>query len=227
MAAPSPRAGSPLGTPSGTTDATSFAITLPTHDVGDTFVACISSDSTPDLSCTGWTRVSVGNAAGSTSRGQVFRRDTVAATSSETNPTFISTAAEQYAAFVYAIPGSALLNVEVSAPSSGADAAANPPNNAPSAGTQDYLWISYAALDGGAIGVGTGPSGYSGFAYTNNGSAQSCTAAVAHKTSTASSENPGTFTNTSEQWAGFTIAVYETPPAPPPSRGATTMMMGV
>jgi hypothetical protein len=225
MTSPTPRA--VQSSVSGTSDSTSFAVTLPTHAAGDTFVACISADSTPDLSCTGWTRVSVGNVAGSTSRGQVFRRDTVAASSSETNPTFISTTAEQFAAFVYAIPGSALLNVEVSAPSSGADTAANPPNNAPSAGSQDYLWIAYAALDGGGIGVASGPAGYSGFAYTNNGSAQSCTAAVAHKASTASSENPGTFTNTSEQWAGFTIAVYETPASPPPSHGATMMMMGI
>jgi len=226
MAAPSPRTGSPLGTASGTSDATSFAVTLPTHAAGDTLFVFIASDGTgATMSCTGWTQIGAANST--TSKGHLFQRDAVAATSSETNPTFISTAAEQYAAYAYAVPGSALLNIEA-ASSSGSGAAADAPNLAPSAGTQDYLFIVFYAFDNATIGMSVGPTGYSTPAITGNGVATGATAVTAYKTTTAaSSDNPSAATNTSEQWAAFTIAVWETPAAPPPSMGGMGLMMGM
>jgi hypothetical protein len=226
MAAPSPRGGTALGTASGTSDATSFAVTLQTHAAGDTLFVFIASDgNSAVLSCTGWTLIGAANST--TSKGHLFRRDTVAASSSEPNPTFISTVSEQFAAMAYSVPGSALLNIEYAA-SSGSSAAADAPNLAPSAGSQDYLFIVFYAFDNATVGMSAGPTGYSTPVIVGNAVATGATAITAYKETTAtSSDNPSAATNTSEQWAAFTIAVFETPAPPPPSSGGTGLMMGL
>jgi len=223
MTSPSPR--SIAGNASGTVDATSFALTMGVHAAGDTPFAFIASDgNNAVLSCTGWTNFGAANST--TSKGHLFRRDTVCASSSEPNPTFISTAAEQYAGVVFVVPGSTLLNVEYAA-SSGSSGTPDAPNLNFAAGPIDPLLITFYAFDGSA-GIATPPAGYGNELAVSNGTAQGCSAIAAYRTATGvSSENPGTATTTSEQWAAFTIAIYETPPAPPPSRGGTMSMMGV
>lgn len=229
MASPTPRAF--VGTPSGTSDATSFAVTLPTHAAGDTLAVFIASDGTPGITCTGWTSVKTGAAAGSTAKGFIFRKDEVAASASETNPTFISDGAQQYAAVAVSIPGD--LNVESSDVFTGSSANPDSPSFSPSAGSQDYLWLSFAATDNGSgITVSTEPSGYTLPAAINtgvsNGSGSGATAAVAWKQSTASSENPGAWTMAlSEQWGAFTVAIWADAAPAASAKGANMMTMGV
>jgi hypothetical protein len=224
MTSPSPRGGAPAITVSGTTDATSFTATLPTHAAGDTFVAIISADGTPTISCTGWNYV-YSAAQSSNVCEYVFVRSAVAAGSSEPNPTFLSSVAQQYAAAIYAIPGSSLLNVEATMTSS-ATTTADPPSFSPSAGTKDYLWIAGVSLNGGASTITAGPSGYSSFSTNGNGDSGGTTIGVAHKATTASSENPGAFANALTQWVSATVAVWETPVATA-VKGSTLSLMGV
>lgn len=223
MAAPSPR--SMVGNASGAVDATSFNLTLGTHAAGDTLFAFVSSDGTSaSLSCTGWTLIRAW--ASTTSIGHVFRRDAVAASSSETNPTFISTASEMHSGIALAVPGSALLNIETTS-TNGSSGTPDAPNLGIAGGTVDPLLVVFYAFDGSA-GISAPPSGYANELAVSNGVSQGCSAIAAYRTATGvSSENPGTATTTSEQWAAFTIAIYETPAAPPPSRGGIGLMMGI
>ncbi|MGE0774265.1 MAG: hypothetical protein AB7G25_04585 [Sphingomonadaceae bacterium] len=231
MTSPTPRAF--VGTPSGTTDATSFAITLPTHEAGDTLGICLVSDGTPGISCTGWTQIQSGATAGSTAKGFIFVKDEVAASSSETNPTFISDGAQQYAAIAFSIPGAAKLNVEASSGANGLSTSPDPPSFSPSGGSQDYLWLAFAATDNGSGITVTGvPSGYTEPATISggvaNGNGNGCTAGLAYKQSTASSDDPSAFTLAlGEQWGAFTVAIWGTGTPAPTSRGATLALMGV
>ena len=226
MASPSPR--SVLGTASGTVDATSFTLPFGTHDVGDTLFAIVLADAIPVVSCTGWTNIVAVNAAGSQAKLIFFRRDTVAASDSETNPTFISDSAQQFAGYALAIPGTALLNAEGTG-TNGSSTTPDAPNFSPSAGSQDYLWIAIAGTDNGSGNTFSGwPTGYSTGDYVANGAGAGVTLAIGTKESTASSDDPSAFTAAlNEQWAGVTVAIWETPPAPAPAKGGSLMMMGI
>jgi hypothetical protein len=227
MTSPTPRA--VLGTASATTDSTSFTVNLPTHAAGDTLFVFISSDGTGAvLSCAGWELLAVWGST--TSKGHLFRRATVAASNAETNPVFTSTVAEQYAAIAYSVIGSELLNLQYAA-TSGASASPDAPNLNISGGPLDPLLVVFYAFDGNA-NMSVAPSGYGGLVNASNANATGASAMSAYKTATSvNSENPGAGTSTSEQWAAFTIAIYETPPpAPPPAfknRGSRMLMTGV
>ena len=225
MTAPSPREGSPSGSFSGTSDATSFAVTLAPHDVGDTLFVFIASDGTGAvLSCTGWTQVGAANST--TSKGHLFRRDTVAASNAEANPTFISTASEQYGAIAYLVPGAGLLNLQY-AVTSGSSGTPDAANLSITGGPLDCLLVVFYAFDGN-VGMSAAPTGYSTPLIAKNSNSTGATAITAFRTATSiSSENPDAASSTSEQFAVFTIAIYETPPAPAPARGGTMPMMGV
>ena len=228
MAAPSPRTGAALGTAGPTSDSTTFTVTLQTHDVGDTLFVFIASDGTTAvLSCAGWTPMGAANST--TSKGHLFRRDTVAASNAEANPVFSSTVSEQFAAMAYSVPGTVLLDID-NAASSGANAAADAPNLTPTGGTQDYLWIVFYAFDNATVGMSAQPAGYSTPVISGNAVSTGATAITAYKETTAtSSDNPSAATNTNEQWAAFTIAIWDSgvaPPAPPAAK-SSPMLLGL
>lgn len=220
MASPSLRAGSPLGTNSATSDSTSFTVTLPTHDTGDTLVIVLLSDGIPSISCTGWTNIFAANAAGSQAKCIIFRKDVVAASNAETNPVFTSDGAQQYSAFAFAIPGDELLNV-AAAGTNGSSTNPNPPSFAPSGGTQDYLWIAIAGTDNGSGNDFTDyPVDYTDGQFIANGVGTGVTLAVAMRQTTGNSQDPQSFAALlNEQWVAITAAIWATPPAPPPSTG--------
>jgi len=224
MAAPSPRTGGALGTAGPTSDSTTFTVTLQTHDVGDTLFVFIASDGTSAvLSCAGWTQMGAANST--TSKGHLFRRDTVATSNAEANPVFSSTASEQYAAMAYSVPGTVLLDIDNTA-SSGSSAAADAPNLAPTGGTQDYLWIVFYAFDNATVGMSVGPTGYSTPLITGNAVATGATAITAFKETTGTtSDNPSAATNTNEQWAAFTIGIWDSGVAPPASPAIKSIPM--
>lgn len=227
MAFLSPRAGSPELTVSSTSDSTSFAITLSAHEAGDYLVAIIASDGSPALSCTGWTQVKAQNNS-TNNKLFVFLRDTAAASSSETNPTFTSDGAQQYAAAAYSIPAS-VFNIDAGA-TTGVSATADCPSFTPLGGTQDYLWITAVSFNNGATTVSGFPSGYSDTGSDGNGGSGGCVVAVAQKQATASSENPGAFANDNIQWAAATVAIWGAPPSGgggSSSYRATLALMGV
>ena len=227
MAAPTPR--DVVGTPSATSDSTTFTVTLPTHAAGDSFLAIIASDgTTADLSSAGWTLLRQGFAT--TAKLSIFMRDTVAASNAEANPVFSSTASEQYAAVVYAIPGTVLLSADTATATSGSSAAADAPSITPSGGLQDYLFIAAYAFDGN-VGMSVQPTGYSTPVIAKNAQSTGATAVACHMATTATtSDNPDATTNTSEQWAATVIALWDSgapPPAPASYYNPAAMLMGL
>lgn len=86
----------------------------------------------------------------------------------------------------------------------------NPPSLSPAGGAKDYLIIALCGVDDEASNITAAPSGYSGLDYDEYASSLGCGIAHAYKAlSAGSSEDPGTFTNTSSQeWVAQTIAIY-------------------
>lgn len=88
-------------------------------------------------------------------------------------------------------------------------AAVNPPNVTPSWGSDDNLWIALAGSSAQAMTFTGAPANYTGLtsttAATGGGTSN---IGSAYRTNTAASEDPGTFTtSTNRWWAAFTIAI--------------------
>src|SRR3990172_3555172 len=103
---------------------------------------------------------------------------------------------------------------EVAAGVEGTGTAANPGNLTPSWGSADTLWIACAAADVGSTTFTAAPANYTGLVNVEEGSAGGASVAVAFRDLAAASDDPGTFTNDSEQWAASVIAIR-------PAAGAT------
>lgn len=101
----------------------------------------------------------------------------------------------------------------------------DPGNCVPAGGSNDYLWLWASGQTGTSTMPPTGnPTNYSnpfGVASGGTGSANSkSTSCGASRQNTASSEDPGGWTlSTNTSWAAYTIAVYPAPPAPPATPG--------
>lgn len=92
----------------------------------------------------------------------------------------------------------------------GSSTNADPPNHTPlaPAGSAATIWLAGAGWDSGnsnAVGITAPPTGYRLISAicAHESSASGVAIALAYKISTASSENPGTFTSTNEQWCSF------------------------
>lgn len=102
---------------------------------------------------------------------------------------------------------------------------ADPPIVTPSGGTRDYLAVAMAAVDASSTpNLTAGPSGYSGVTTSGpSGTVGGGTGVIVGADwkflTGVSSENPGAFTNTSEQWTASTAMIWETAVATP---GAST-----
>lgn len=85
---------------------------------------------------------------------------------------------------------------------------ADPPNAAITGSAQDLLVIAAACMDATVV-ASVAPSSY-GNLTTQAGGAGGASVSIADRAiSAASSENPGTFTSSTEQWVAFTIIVPE------------------
>jgi hypothetical protein len=93
-----------------------------------------------------------------------------------------------------------------SAIGSGTSGNADPPSVTQSGSAQDTLFIAACTVRT-ATAPSAAPSGYSNL-YTQ--SVSSCSVGVAEFTANATTENPGTFTNTSVQWGAYTLAIAST-----------------
>lgn len=105
-----------------------------------------------------------------------------------------------------------------------ASGSANPPSlDAGASG--DWLWLAAAAVDlTSGETITAMPSGYTQAhaALASASSTSSCALGVAFKVATAQTENPGTFTHNTQEWATCTLAIPKTTvPAAPVLTGAT------
>jgi hypothetical protein len=136
-----------------------------------------------------------------------------AGTESGTTPTWVASTATTAVWQVIRVTGAHASTASEVTTASGDATAANPPSITPSGGANDYLVIAvagHAAVSAAAFTAG--PSGYSGFlnsGASSGGSAVSIATAT-KQLSSATTEDPGTFTagGSNRFWAAATIAVY-------------------
>ena len=86
----------------------------------------------------------------------------------------------------------------------------NPPNVVPGFGTQNYLYIASAHLNNN-IAPTVAPTNYTNLTTKEGNTTNSTATAIAYRqVSASSSEDPGTFTSTSNGWCSYTVAIGAT-----------------
>ena len=90
----------------------------------------------------------------------------------------------------------------------GSSTNSDPPNLSLTDGspTPEVLWVATRSGDAAVVAT-VAPSGYANL-QTQTGGASGASTNTAEKTATLISENPGTFTSTTEQWICYTVAFY-------------------
>jgi len=209
MAAPTPRSSTPTLSGSAT-NATTATATLAPHQVGDYLLVFLAGRGTGTITPpAGWAAIKSGTTGG-VALG-LYQQSTLAASNSETNPQFTFATSSSFKAHAYSIPmpNSGAINRAGVNIASGSSAAADPPSLTSFGGTQDYLWFACMSLSGAST-ITAGPSGYSNFNANAGSSSSDCGIATAWKTALASvTEDPGAFTNGSNQWLADTLAVWD------------------
>jgi hypothetical protein len=83
---------------------------------------------------------------------------------------------------------------------------ADPQSITPGLGTQDYLWLVCAAIDGDII-ASAAPSSFSGLITAQSTSVGSSSSSAYREYNTGSSYNPGAFTSAYGSWIAITIVI--------------------
>lgn len=184
---------------------TSQTITLPTHAIGDLLLLFYYKDGNtlPSISTSGWTYLGV-SAFGASAAYLVGYR---IATSVTTSISVANNATEDDAYALYSIRGH-----DGNAPTMSTPAQNTSTNADPSAVTgltaNNYLMFASASTDGGT-NITAPPTGYSTLVGGDSGTGVGFINgyAVWKETYGVTSEDPGTFTNNSDQWVAMTVAV--------------------
>lgn len=183
------------------TNTTSHPITLPSGiTTGNLLVAIFSTDGSPQLSASaGWSRIDI-ESQGAIVKSAVYFKY---ATGSDAL-TITTDTVEQSSHIVYELNNAAPPIAEsISGNSTNAD-----PPVCSGVGSADYLVIATCAHDS-TIVASAAPSGYGSLTTQAAAGTGGASVSTAHKTVTASSEDPGAFTSTSEQWVAFTLLFGE------------------
>ncbi len=185
-------------------DATSHTINLPSGVLsGDLLMVVFSVDAQPDItiSGSGWSMLAEDDRIGLAKGGVYYK------VADGNDALTLSTSASEdstHLSFRIANAGT-----PTAASTTGTSATINPPS-LDTGSVAKYLWIAAAAIDQGVVvgGVTDFPTNYTDFLYLSSpfiASGAGVTAATRHLE--AQTEDPGAFTNYSEDWVAFTIAV--------------------
>jgi hypothetical protein len=175
---------------------------------GEGLLAIIAFDQNGTMSTTstGWVKIlQVTN--GTTVTTAVFYKKNAAGGAAD-DLAVTTTLAERGAAMITRLTGQ---DTTIDCDTTGANNAtgsADPPNHTPAGGSKEYLWVAAAGTDQ-EVAVTAAPSGYTDFS-NQVGPTSGASVGWAGKIATASAENPATFTQVSNEWCAFTIAI---PPA--------------
>lgn len=196
-------------TGSTTTNAATHTVTFSgTIANEELLLAFIASDGNPilDDSAGRWTKIGGQHRNGTIVTGAVFAKIadgsdtlTIRTRLGDANQT------QMISWVTFRISGHGGLPVAVG--TNGSSTNSNPPAITPPWGSQEYLWIA-ARMGDGNVAATAAPSGYSTLTgVTHSDATHGASVHTAEKTSTASTEDPGTFTSATEQWAAFTVAI--------------------
>lgn len=194
---------------------TSHSVSLPAGIVaGELLMIFFCCDGNPTITNPGgWTQLINAPAASNNARLYVGYRK---ATGSEGGSVTVTTSAAEDSNHI-SIRVSGAADPTVTAPqastgATGSDANPNPDSLTASGGTQDYRWLAIEGHDRSRT-TDAIPSGYSSVQAVASGGAQGSGVAVATRTSTSATEDPGTFTiSTGDEWRAHTIAIHPAPP---------------
>lgn len=181
-------------------DSTDKVINMPTGiQAGELLLCIFTVDSNPTCSDASaqWTLM------GQTSNGVVVTQAIFYKTAAGGDTLTVHlTSAQQASWVVYRIDASA--GVPTGTAATGSSATADPPSHNTGA-ADSYFWIATAGLDG--IGsVTAAPSNYSDLIFQVGG-ANSAGTGTASRLRYATTEDPGTFTNTAGSWVSYTLSV--------------------
>lgn len=113
---------------------------------------------------------------------------------------------QQASAIVFRVSGHGSYAAVSSA--TGNSANGDPPNVAISGSAQDCLFIAALCTDAQVV-ASAAPATYGNLTTKTATNATGASVSVADKAANASSDNPAAFTNTTEQWVAYTIAIPE------------------
>lgn len=187
---------------------TSHSITLPSGtSPGDTVVVLIAMDGAPviavDTGVSGINWRHMGQDANGTTVTSAMLWKIAEGSDVLTVTT---TATEEGTFYCYRISGGHVLGDVSATTANGSSTNGDPPLLTMPSGEQNYLLITALATDAQVVASGA-PSGYSNLDTQQAASSGGASISVADRTASVSSEDPGTFTNTSEQWVTWTVAV--------------------
>ncbi len=182
---------------------TSHVITMPSGiTAGDLLLIVFSSDGQPDIQINtgGWIRL--GQARNSTvASGALFYKF---AEGSDT-ATVTTSASEQSSHVVLRISGA---GIPMATSSNGSGTNSNPPSI--DMGTsRNHLWVATRSGDSTVV-ASVAPTSYTDLQTQAAAGTGGASTNTAEYSTTSATEDPGTFTSASEQWASFTIGI---PPA--------------
>lgn len=180
----------------------------------------ISSDGNTDLSETGgngWERAAQQVEATNNVTAALFFKDTNTAFAAGSCPAFVlgSSASEQFSAVIFAAKlGTAKAAAQLTPTTSQGSSTNSDPaaitNN--SGASQDLEVVVFRAGDGATVVASAAPTNYANLQSRAGGGTQGAGSNTADRQVTVASagtENPGTFTSASEQWACITVGLYE------------------
>lgn len=205
------------GSVSSTANATTHTVVAPSSSLtlpGDIYIVIFAHGSNTDSNITtgaGWIEIA------SSSNGttiSTFAYGKIATASQEPNIVITSATTQQSQAVWYVIRDA---QIDSAGAANGSSTNANPPNLNFSGGSANYVVIAAAGYDNNSSGFGitAPPATYDSFynAGARAGNGIAIQIAAAEKQVTSTSEDPGTFTNPSEQWSAITVALkYEATP---------------
>lgn len=180
-------------------NATTHAITMPSGiTAGDLLIIVFSSDGSVDAQITAgdWIKLDEEKNGGNVTAA-VFYKFAVGGDTAT-----VTTATEQTSHVVYRISGA---GVPLIAAANGDSTNSNPPD-LDTGISKNYLWIATASHDSTVVASGA-PASYSNLITQAAAGTGGASTSTASRAATGSSENPGTFTSNTEQWASFTISV--------------------
>jgi hypothetical protein len=118
-----------------------------------------------------------------------------------------SSGSERGTAIVYRISGA---NFVEGTAANGSSANSDSPAATASTSGRDYLWVVARCGDAQVVAT-VPPNSYANLTGLADSTSAGASVSAAYKTSSGDSETPGVWTSVFEQWASFTLAVYQAP----------------
>lgn len=201
----------------GSSDVSTFTAELASHNQGDRVYFAIVYDgaSASPADPTNFAAIEGSIASSSQARLIIYESTTTAPSGGFSDPVLTLTTPEKVACFSWAIAGDATTYTTYGG--LGSNSNANPAAITPAGGSSDYLYVAVVGFDG-TVTVSSYSSGYDYAQSTvQSNTSNGVTLGICFKAATASStDDPGAWAHTAEQWGAAVLAHKDNSSPPPP-----------